>query len=85
MANQTFFNRNNAPRGNGSSIYLSERGTLQYTLPVPPGRWLFVPSGTTFQLTAGAVDGEFPFPCNAGLVGGTSVEDQSGPQCARPW
>ena len=80
LRNETRFERN----GGGGSIVLSAVATVQYTLPAPPGRWLFIRQGTTFQVEPGtAVDSEFPFDCPAGVVGGTSVRDQSGPGCSR--
>eukprot|EP00966_Prymnesium_polylepis_P310710 7178749-Prymnesium_polylepis.2 len=84
MLNETVFERNSAPPGGGSSINLGAEGTLRYTLPAPPGRWLFIPRGTVFQLEPGAVESDFPYPCPAGVVGGTSVKEQSSPQCSRP-
>jgi hypothetical protein len=85
LLNQTFFEHNSAPDRAGSSVYLSSRGSLQYTLPAPPGRWLNVRQGVIFKLPPGAEDLSFPYACAAGTVGGTNPEEQSGPGCSRPW
>lgn len=81
LLNRTLLERNTAP--DGISIHLSENGTLEYTLPAPPGRWVGVHRGFTFVLEAGAVeDLDLPYACSAGVVGGTSPTQQSGPGCA---
>ena len=87
LLNQTLFEHNSAPDGGGSSIWLSASGVLEYTLPVPLGRWLLISSGSTFKLNPGAVDSVegFPYACPAGSVGGTSERDQSRQECAGPW
>jgi hypothetical protein len=84
MLNATLLKLNTAPDGNGSSIYLSD-GRVQYTLPAPPGRWLNIRQGLTFHLDPGAEELDFPYACSAGVVGGDSAEEQSGPGCSRPW
>ena len=73
LQNGTLIELNAAPRGRGSSIYLSEAtdagpgsdgiGVVVYTLPAPPGRWLFVRNGISSQLDTGAEDSDFPYPC----------------------
>jgi hypothetical protein len=83
--NRTLFERNVAPEGWGSSFYLSENGTLQYTLPAPPGRWLTIRQDITLKLDMGFEDLEFPYPCSAGIIGGIVPEEQMGPGCSRPW
>ena len=85
LANCTLVEGNSAPDGGGSSIYLSHDSTLQYTLPAPTGRWLFVRKGLTFHLDPGAEDSDLPYACPAGVVGGPTPEEQSGPQCSRMW
>ena len=85
LLNGTLFERNSAPDGNGYSIHLSHAGALRYTLPAPPGRWLNIRQGMTFQLDPGAEDLSFPYACSAGVIGGDSPEDQSGPGCSKPW
>ena len=80
LRNETRFERN----GGGGSILLSSNGTVEYTLPAPPGRWLFIRQGASFSIEPGTtVDSEFPFYCPAGVVGGTSAREQSGPGCSR--
>ena len=81
----TLLEQNTAPDGHGSSIYLASSGSLQYTLPAPPAHYLFIRNGDAFQLRPGAEDATFPYRCPAGVVGGTSPEEQSGPSCMRPW
>ena len=81
--NQSLFERNVAPEGNGSAMHLSS-GTIEYTLPAPPGRWLNIRQGLTFQLKQGAEDLDFPYACSAGTVSGMSPGEQSGPGCSRP-
>ena len=85
LLNATLLERNVAPEASGSSIYLAgSSGTLEYTLPAPPGRWLNIRQGLTFELGPGAEDLDFPYACAAGVVGGTSPEEQLGPGCSRP-
>ena len=84
LFNQTVLEQNTAPVGGGKSIHLIG-GALQYELPAPPGRYLFIPQGAVFHLAPGAVDSDFPYACPAGVVGGSSVREQSGPECSRPW
>eukprot|EP00966_Prymnesium_polylepis_P005565 127388-Prymnesium_polylepis.1 len=74
-----------APSGGGSSMLLSSNSTIEYTLPAPPGRWLFVRQGLSFQVENGPVDSDFPFACPAGVIGGSSSTSQSSPGCAGPW
>ena len=85
LLNRTLLEQNTAPDGNGSSIYLEPSGSLQYTLPAPAARYLFMRQGDTFELNIGAEDAAFPYSCPVGVVGGTSTEDQSGPACSKPW
>ena len=68
----------------GSSIYLNG-GAVEYTLPAPPGRWLFIRQGLTFALEQGPENSDFPFSCPAGVVGGVTPVEQSGPQCSSLW
>ena len=81
----TLLERNTAPDGQGSSIFLAPSGSLQYTLPTPPAHYLFIRQGDTFQLRPGAEDAAFPYRCPAGVVGGTLAEEQSGPACKLAW
>ena len=83
MFNGTRLEANSAPSNAGSSIYLSSAGSLNYALPAPPGRWLFLRQGSTFELEPGAEDGDFPYVCPAGVVGGdgTAPADQSSSGC----
>jgi hypothetical protein len=85
LQNQTFFERNIAQSNVGGTIHLDPAASMTYTLPAPPGRWLSVRQGTSFELTPGAVNSDFPYACPAGVVGGPTPEEQSGPQCSRPW
>ena len=85
LLNGTRFVGNVAPRGGGSSFYLSITSTLQYRLPAPPGHWLNIRQGDTLEMNAGAEDLDFPYPCGAGVVGGFAPEEQLGPGCSRPW
>ena len=85
LRDRALVDRNTAPEGHGSSIYLASQGSLLYTLPTPPARYLFIRQGDTFELKSGAEDADFPYVCPAGVVGGTSPEEQSGPACSRPW
>eukprot|EP00966_Prymnesium_polylepis_P039034 905938-Prymnesium_polylepis.1 len=67
----------------GRTIYLEVAGELEYALPAPPGRWLFVRQSITFQMAPGPEDsGEFPFAWPAGVIGGSTPVEQSGPQCS---
>ena len=83
LLNKTLLRSNDAPTG--ASIHLSEAGSVLYTLPAPPGRWLFVRQGRTFELKSGFENSNFPYACPAGVVGGPTPEEQSGPQCSRLW
>eukprot|EP00966_Prymnesium_polylepis_P182093 4218141-Prymnesium_polylepis.2 len=83
LFNETLFRDNSASDGSGPSIHLSQTGTIEYTLPAPPGRWLFVRTGDTFQLDPGGQD-DFPFACPSGVVGSSSAQEQKGPQCSGP-
>eukprot|EP00966_Prymnesium_polylepis_P061918 1436653-Prymnesium_polylepis.1 len=83
LSNRTFFERNIAG-GSGSSINLVFPGTLDYTFPAPPGRYLFVRTGNTFLLADGAEDSDFPYPCPAGIIGGFNADVQRSPACSRP-
>eukprot|EP00966_Prymnesium_polylepis_P095160 2203483-Prymnesium_polylepis.1 len=83
LLNETLLEDNSA-RHSGGSIFLSTNSTLGYTLPVPSGRWLNIRQGINFQLEKPAVDSDFPYACPAGVVGGTSAEDQSWPGCGGP-
>lgn len=85
LQNGTLLERNSAPDGGGGSVYLSPAAELEYTLPAPPGRWLNIRQGITFQLELVVEDLDFPYACSAGVVGGPSVEDQMGPGCSGPW
>ena len=84
LLNETLFERN-AAASSGGSIQLSPAAKVEYTLPAPPGRWLFVRQGVSFQLDPGSENSDFPYACPAGIVGGTSVAEQTGPQCSRLW
>lgn len=70
----------------GRSVYLASARalvSLTYTLPAPLGRWIFILHGTTASLEPGAIDADYPFACNAGLVGNSyAVAAQSSPLCA---
>jgi len=83
LSNETRFQHNSAPTGSGNSIYLSPGSVLEYTLPAPPGHWLNIRRGITFELSPGAEDLDFPYRCQAGVVGGISADEQSGPGCSR--
>eukprot|EP00966_Prymnesium_polylepis_P003840 87402-Prymnesium_polylepis.2 len=86
LLNETLFLRNSAPDGGGGSIHLSESSTLHYRLPAPPGRWLSITQGVTWNFPLGAVeDLDFPYACPAGVVGGSYRNEQLGPGCSRPW
>ena len=52
--------------------------------PAPAGRWLFVGVGARAELSPGFVDADYPFACSAGLLGGTLLQHQVGPQCRGP-
>lgn len=45
--------------GNGGLV----DSVVVYTLPAPPGRWLFVRDGISSQLDEGAEDSDFPYAC----------------------
>jgi hypothetical protein len=86
LLNRTLFEHNSAPDGKGGSVHLGSVGTVQYTLPAPPGRWLNMRQGLTLLLKPGtAEDLDLPYPCPAGVVGGSSPDEQSGPGCATLW
>ena len=75
--------RNSAPHGD--SFHLSRNSTLEYVLPALPGRWLSAREGVA-RVQPGAIeDLEFPYACPAGVLGGASVDEQSGPGCSGPW
>ncbi len=81
LSDRTLLQRNAAPTGR--SVELTAAHTLFYTLPAPLGRWIFALHGDTVSLDVGAVDAEFPFACNAGLVGNSyALAAQSSPLCA---
>ena len=82
LLDRTLLEHNTAPNGQGSSIYLTAQSSLRYTLPAPPARYLFIRQGETFELKPGAEDSAFPYLCPAGVVGGTSPGEQSGPGCS---
>eukprot|EP00966_Prymnesium_polylepis_P237025 5481723-Prymnesium_polylepis.3 len=65
IGNKTLFERNSADSKVGETIHLSQSGSVGYTLPAPPGRWLFVRQGTTFNLDSGGENFDFPYACNA--------------------
>ena len=46
--------------------------SFQYTLPAPPGYWLFINRGTTLRMAPGPYDEDIPYKCGAGLVGGST-------------
>lgn len=83
LLNKTMFSRNWAPAG--GAIHLVPAGSIEYELPAPPGRYLFIPQGDTLQLQAGGVELDFPYACAAGVMGGISTVEQTGPGCAGPW
>eukprot|EP00966_Prymnesium_polylepis_P059249 1373529-Prymnesium_polylepis.1 len=84
LLNETAFVHNVALLVGGSSIlFLS--GTLQYTLPTPPGRWLSIRQGVVLHLESGPEDLDFPYACPAGVVGGSTFVEMSRQQCSRPW
>ena len=85
MRSQTFLEDNSAPGGTGSIRISPTRATLDYELPAPPGRYLFIPSGNVFSLDSETEDLNFPYGCPAGVKGGTSPSEQIGPGCAGPW
>ena len=85
LLNETLLADNLAPRGHGASVYLSSGAALLYTLPAPPGRFLFIQKGTSFELEHGAVDTDFPKACPAGVVGSTYSYEQTSSECSRPW
>jgi hypothetical protein len=67
LLNGTLFDQNSVADGAGSSIYLSSLGELRYTLPAPPGRWLIIRQGSTYESTSGAEELDFPFACREWL------------------
>ena len=83
LLNKTILSANSAP--SGSSALVNGRGSVTYTLPAPSGRWVLTPDGLTYRLERGSIETDFPFTCNAGLVGGPSAVDQSSPACGGPW
>ena len=85
LRNETLFERNSADSKVGETIYLSPAGSVEYTLPAPPGRWLFIRQGTKYNLDPGSENSDFPYACPAGVVGGNKPEEQSGPQCSGLW
>ena len=86
LANGTLFLENSCPPGQGSSILLMDTGapTLRYTLPTPAGRWALAPRGLVSEISPGAIDGDFPYACAAGVLGGSAPEQMQGPQCNGP-
>jgi hypothetical protein len=85
LLNRTLLAHNSAPDGGGSAIHLAMAASLRYTLPAPPGRWLSIRHGLTFDLDSGVEDLDFPYACSGGVVGGSAPEEQMGPGCSRPW
>ena len=67
------------------SLIFTRARRLVVAQPAPAGRWLLM--GRTddldipLALAHGTVDADYPFACSAGLVGGTTADDQAGPQC----
>ena len=87
LSNGTALRNNVAPFG--QSIYISNPGTLDYLLPTPIAHWVNAAQSGELegiaQLMAGAVDGDFPFPCAPGLFASTTrPEVQSSPACQGP-
>ena len=88
LHDQTILKNNSAPNGAGMSFFFDNRssGFLEYTLPAPPGRWLYIRGQSdSFRLESGVEDADFPYACPAGVVGGTNRIDQTGPSCSQPW
>jgi len=82
---RTLFERNTAPTGNGSTIYVSPNGEVRYVLPAPPGRWINIAQGTVFRFQPGSeLSLDFPYFCPAGVVGGVLESEQTGPGCKQP-
>lgn len=67
LSNRSLLRGNEAPLG--SSMQLTSDELFQYHLPCPLGRWVFAPIGSTSRIGSGSVDADYPFACNAGLVG----------------
>ena len=86
LYNRTFFGQNSAPDGR-DSISIHPGGTVDYTLPAPPGRWLLVSDSASFRfrLDCKTTYSDFPFACSPGIVGGSTPEKQWGPQCWKLW
>ena len=85
LLNRTVFANNSAPTDGGMSIFLSMNGTVQYTLPTPPGHWLNIPTGISKELEPGAEESiDFPYLCPAGVVGSTKIEEMKAPSCKEP-
>ena len=86
LRDETILRDNLAPDGKGSSVHVASNGSVTYWLPAPPGRWIHIRQGLTFQhLDAGPEDLDFPYACSPGVIGGTSFREQSGPGCSKPW
>ena len=84
---------NFAPLGGGRTMMIrrglrARSGEVVYRLPAPLGRWAFVPPGALNaeeRLAFGPHEGDYPFLCNAGLLGDSDrAADQSSPACTRP-
>lgn len=81
LFNGTIFEANAAPHGRSFELI---NGSIHYTLPAPPGRWVNVRQGNTFfGLETEELD--FPFACSPGVVGGSTPEVQKAPGCWKPW
>lgn len=81
LTDRTLLTGNIAPYG--GSIALAVPQALTYTLPAPLGRWIFAHQGATASIDVGTIDADYPYACNAGLVGNSyEASAQSGPLCA---
>ena len=71
-------------RPNQPALNISNRDLVQYELPAPLGRYVFIQDNSRiYYFEPGEHRGSFPFACSAGVVGNLSdAQYQSNPGCA---
>ena len=76
LLNLTLF-MHNAAQGSGATIQRSRNSSVDYTLLAPPGRWLYVPVGITFQLELQALEANFTNETNHAGASPMAREDET--------
>ena len=84
LSDQTLFrgNRVNSPNG-GSTFFIDQGASVEYTMPAPLGRWILATHDATARLDYGTWSSDYPFACTPGIVGRSlNPDDQSQPGCS---